>query len=790
MLRPWQLPGRSFTCPFPYRGPRHMNVLNRRVFVKTFLAAAASSSQALAAINKSKELIFQQAESQESSASAILDCGNQRIKISGAGAPLTYQSFVRTGKGDDWKPSTLENVPLITGPSFPLISSRVQREGSTVRCEGKAEARGLDGKPLSYEWDAEIAAWDEHSPDSWIRFRTTLHLPAPVRLQQNSSLEPQIINWLSSTSTLMEGQSGSWRRVLLGQPTQNSLGTPGNDLPAVYLLDQSVGIETMMFFDIDDMSWMSSDNLPRFLVYRCSTIAQIENDGTERLGIGLLADQATGDVLPAGDVRFTYWLLQRPLTRLLTEQEAVTRWMEALLPLFEEKLSWPPCATTWKEFADGTVHDLQEKNVTAVESDGHTGLSAYVKESSKIWHQPADNFELMTQADVLWPSLLYLKLHPSPSFEHECGELLADLPGFYHADTHSISNDFKRSPGERADSWYPFENALVKYPMIGSLAGSKEVTDHFLDAFHTAQKMAQQYNYLFPIYYQVATLQAEGAGTNYAIGGLYAWAAIVANRLTGDKQYLEEAQRAIQVLYTVPAERLFHEPQELAYGALAAADLGMHEQAKYLLYEELRMFYWFSDSSQKTHDIRGMVQAAASILYPAFKENVEAILPWTGVMKRGIVFEGLLRFMDQQRRNNFYFFENCSLNGKRGPSAFIPFENLGTLELGGQTGNVGKEIYGAGESLWMYLMFEALGQVNDRELMLVNLDLLDVAQTKEFPSQRLNFILYNPTPTARTATVTIPPAKERTVRFSVDGRANEGTLQIPKQSFIRLTAEV
>jgi hypothetical protein len=37
----------------------------------------------------------------------------------------------------------------------------------------------------------------------------------------------------------MEGQSGSWRRVLLAQPTRNSLGTSGNDLPAVYLLDQS-----------------------------------------------------------------------------------------------------------------------------------------------------------------------------------------------------------------------------------------------------------------------------------------------------------------------------------------------------------------------------------------------------------------------------------------------------------------------------------------------------------------------------------------------------------------------
>ncbi len=558
--------------------------------------------------------------------------------------------------------------------------------------------------------------------------------------------------------------------------------------PPYIFLTRRVGIETMMFFDMDDMGWMSFDNLPRFLVYRCSSISQIEKDGTQHLGVGLLADQATGSVLPEGDVRFTYWLLQRPLTRLLTEQEAVARWMEALLPLFEEKLSWPSCATTWKEFADGTVHDLQAKDLTSVEADGHIGLRAYVKESSQLWQQPANNFELMTQADVLWPSLLYLQLHPSPSLQLQYKDLLADLPGFYHPDTHSISNDFKRPPNERADSWYPFENALVKYPMIGSLAGSKEVKDHFLDAFQTAQKMAQQYDYLFPIYYQVSTLRAEGAGTNYAIGGLYAWAAILANRLTGEKSYLDEGRHAIRVLNTVPADRLFHEPQELAYAALAAAELGMIEEAKYLLYEQLRMFYWFSDPSQTSHDIRGMVQAAASILYPAFKENVEAILPWTGVMKRGVVFEGLLRFMDQQRRNNFYFFQNCADVRKQTSMPFIPFENLGTLELGGQTGNVGKEIYGAGESIWMYLMFEALGQVSDRELMLVNLDLLDAADITSFPPKELNFILYNPTSVNRTADIKIPPAKERPVRLSVNGRASEATLEVPRQSFIGFMA--
>jgi hypothetical protein len=642
---------------------------------------------------------------------------------------------------------------------------------------------------LGYTWKAEIRGLAESLAHPWFRFQLDLQLPAPLRLQQGGRIEPQIITWIDSTSTLMEGQSGSWRRVTLSQPTKNSLGTFGNDLPAVYLLDQNAGVETMMYFDMSDMSWMSTENLPRFLVYRCSAISEIGRDGTQRLGVGLIADQATGDVLPVGEVRFTYYLLQRPLNRLLTEQEAIDRWMMALLPLFEERLAWPNCATSWKDYAAATVEDLQQRTATQVQVSGHTGLRAYVKDSSEIWKQPADNFELMTIADVLWPSFLYLRLHPSPNYETECKELLADFPGFYHSDTHSISNDYVRSLNERADSWYPFENSLIKYPAIGSLAGSKEITGKFLDAFQTAQKMAHQYNYLFPIYYQVATLRAEGAGTNYAVGGLYAWAAIIANRLTGEEHYREEARRAIHVLYTVPSERLFHEPQELAYGALAAAELGMRDEATYLLYEQLRMFYWYSDPSQKSHDVRGMVQAAASILYPAFKENVEAILPWTGILKRGIAIEGLLRFMDQQRRNNFYFFQDCSGNRQRAPLAFIPFENLGTLELGGQTGNVGKEIYGAGESLWMYLMFEALGHVNDRELMLVNLDLLDVSDAKLFPPNRLNFVLYNPTPDSRAAAISIPPAQGREIHLSQDGKAVNSTFQVPGHGVIRLFAE-
>lgn len=752
--------------------------------MKSCLATAASASPLYGRSHRALSLLPKVAET---SSFTSLENGDQQLRASTDGATFGFQNFLRVQ--NEWRPGTLPDLPLITGPSFPLKATRVSKKDSALLCEGSASAEDVDGKSFSYGWNAEISAHNPGGDAAWFRFRTALKLPRPIRLQQGSQVEPQIILWLNSNSTLMEGQSGSWRRVLLQQPTRNSLGAWGNDLPALYLLDQNVGVETMMYFDVGDMEWMGIENIPRFLVYRCSSISRIERDGTQRLGVGLIADQATGNVLPAGEVRFTYWLRQAPLTALLTEQQAVTRWMQALLPLFEEKLTWPPCASSWKDFAGGTVSDLQNKAESQVEADGRVGLSAYVKESSKLWKQPANNFELMTATDVLWPSLLYVRLHPSSAFEAECKQLVNDLPGFYHPDTHAISNDFVRPADERADSWYPFENGLIKYPMIGSLAGSDEVTRNFLDAFATAEKMAHEYDYLFPIYYEVSTLQAQGAGTNYAVGGLYAWAALIASRLTKEERYRDEARRAINAMCTVPADRLFHEPQELAYGALAAAELGLHEQANYLLYEQLRMFYWYSDPSQKTHDIRGMVQAAASILYPAFKENVEAILPWTGIMKRGLVSEGLLRFMDQQRRNNFSFFENCSGDRRNLPMGFIPFENLGTLELGGQTGNVGKEIYGAGECIWMYLMFEALGHVSDRELMMVNLDLLDTYEAQQFPPRQLNFVLYNPTAQSRSATVTVPSAQGAKVRWSHDGKPIAETLNVPGKAILRIVAD-
>ena len=239
-----------------------MSSLDRRSFVKASVATAAGAlcGRSLFARNRS------QAENGPAGFTS-LDNWDQQLRFSHEGEIFTFQNFLRAP--NEWRAATLPGISPVTGPSFPLRASSISKSGSVLKCAGSASAEDLRGKSFPYDWEANISAQNPGGHSPWFRFCTTLRLPRDMKLHQGSQVEPQIVVWLNTSSTLMEGQSGSWRRVLLQQPTRNSLGAWGNDLPALYLLDQNVGIETMMFFDIGDMGWMGIQNLPRFLVYRC-----------------------------------------------------------------------------------------------------------------------------------------------------------------------------------------------------------------------------------------------------------------------------------------------------------------------------------------------------------------------------------------------------------------------------------------------------------------------------------------------------------------------------------------
>ena len=121
-------------------------------------------------------------------------------------------------------------------------------------------------------------------------------------------------------------------------------------------------------------------------------------------------------------------------------------------------------------------------------------------------------------------------------------------------------------------------------------------------------------------------------------------------------------------------------------------------------------------------------------------------------------------FANLQRQHNYAFFDPYLPEAlRRGPCAYIPYEDLATAEFA-HTAELGKELYGAGEVFWSALLFDALVTVDQPDVLCLALD-IPCAELRRVPTAR-RVLLYNPTSrpvacrvTTATAadTVTLPP---------------------------------
>jgi hypothetical protein len=354
----------------------------------------------------------------------------------------------------------------------------------------------------------------------------------------------------------------------------------------------------------------------------------------------------------------------------------------------------------------------------------------------------------MTQVDLLAPLALYARVEPAARLLAD--RLAASIPHFLRPSGVFGNALPAPDPPEVVDSWYFFENALIKLAWISQGRSDISLQERFMEGLDRARDLAHRSRYLFPVFYLLETNEPTGTGTNLAVNGLYAYACLLGHQVTGASLLLDEAEQALTTLIRAPLQLLYHEPQELAFAALAAAMLperGLNPRwtarARDLVHAQLRMAYWVEDplATRGGYQVRGGFQACAGLLYPAFKENVESILPWTGVLRRLDLDPLLLTFMDLQRRHNRSFFA---------PGAHIPFEDLGTLELGPGVGRLGQEIYGAGEVFWSALCFDAVATAEDPEICVVWLDALEAWQ--EWP-RPLHVAAFNPTATSRSTSI-------------------------------------
>ncbi|MBK8023077.1 MAG: hypothetical protein IPK19_17040 [Chloroflexi bacterium] len=641
---------------------------------------------------------------------------------------------------------------LFTAPEGLLaLTNRVSRDDELVRGQGPG-----------FTWETRTAP--AHG-GYWVE--TTL------TTERDLTFNPALVLWLGALDNLNDRQAHTWRQTLLRAPTTNQQGLGGNDLPAGYLYDHDQRTETIFYVPPDSLTWAPH----RF--YELAIREVMEYRPKARYGFGLVPTSIDPTFpFSPGTHHFRFWVQQNVYEpdgrRMISTWTAQRHLIQAIAPLLDTQPTLTPDAPDWETMARGTLTDLDHE-ACWVSAGGKTGLRAYVRGSSSVGRDEQKDIELMTQLDVLIPLLHWRNETGEKGADAIIERLLEAVRAFQIIEPHRyLPNHYPYRPTHTfMDTWYFYENALIKLPWVAHLTGDMSLRQTFLTALEGGRELAQRTHYLLPLFADAAGWETRGSLLNASVSGMYAAGCILAWQMTRDKTHLEEARKALEAIHALPPHLLTHEPQQLSFAAAAAVwlfkegrDVDMGIAAVDFVDLSLRMGYWGQDPSVPYYDARGMFQACASLCYPAYKENVEVIWPWsellsgspfhlelthlTGVPDHELNWHLRLMaaFANLQRCHNYAFFDPFLPESmRRGPCPHIPYEDLATSEFT-HTAKLGKELYGAGEVFWSPLLFARPGFLTDvpPEVLTFSLNVPCLRLTPERDESR-RWLVYNPRPT-------------------------------------------
>jgi hypothetical protein len=214
------------------------------------------------------------------------------------------------------------------------------------------------------------------------------------------------------------------------------------------------------------------------------------------------------------------------------------------LPL--QKSSYQP----WTEIVGKGLHDLIHNPACWSQVGGHSYLNAYACDY-------ATPPEIMVQLAVLLPLQDYIEwgAHELEVME----KIMEGLPAFYNKELKTIMRwhpavaDKMEGEEEQKkpmvmDSWY-LHHPLLNLSRL-ALKGNNVAKKLFLDSLEFAIKVAHHFNYQWPVFYNMKTLEVikaetkPGAGGEKDVPGLYAHVMLQAWELTRKKRYLSEAEKS------------------------------------------------------------------------------------------------------------------------------------------------------------------------------------------------------------------------------------------------------
>jgi len=232
----------------------------------------------------------------------------------------------------------------------------------------------------------------------------------------------------------------------------------------------------------------------------------------------------------------------------------------------------------WHEIAQKVVTDLTNNKGAWTQKNGIPYLSAYLCD----YETPPES---MVQLAVLTPFKEYEKW--SAEKQPVCDDLIKGLPAFYDPKINCINrwlpsmvDKLDQSEEQKKemvmDSWY-LHHPLMNLARL-ALAGDKTAEKLALDSIEYVIKVAHHFKYEWPVFYNMETLEVikeetvPGAGGENDVPGSYAHLMLLIFKLTKEKRYLNEAEKAAKKLADLGLNILY-QANNTAFAAGALLEL-------------------------------------------------------------------------------------------------------------------------------------------------------------------------------------------------------------------------
>ena len=376
----------------------------------------------------------------------------------------------------------------------------------------------------------------------------------------------------------------------------------------------------------------------------------------------------------------------------------------------------------WPDVLKKSLHDLSTSDKCWSEVRRNRYLTPYVGDDKPP--------ESMVQLTVLLPLLEYADwsgedipisrkiLEGLPRFfDEEAGVLGRWLPSASHR--LDGSEDF--STPEAMDSWYLYHSLLNLSRL--AIHGDHSARKLFLDSMDYAIRVAHKFDYYWPVFYNLYTLEVlkaetkEGEGGETDVAGLYAHVMLQAWELTKEECYLEEAKKAARTLKGL-SFNLFYQANETLFGAGALLRLWKETGNELFLdlsYQSLanifnNVWLWECDYGYAEHyKTFFALFPLKDAPYTAVYEELEGLAALHDYLAHydSDAPEWLKILIPEYIRNlmyraSFYYPPNLPeevieakpKSGELDPKLWIPLEDL--YDGWEKAGQVGQEVYGAG----------------------------------------------------------------------------------------------